>query len=137
MKKQYFLGITFVLVITCGLGIQGYKSNESFAGFNDSDQENRLKIVTVNQVRKEGYPVNKFGETYGPDIPENAEAVKEPDLVFVENSKGESGYIKSSELNQEAHSIKKALAYSKDPVRRINMYFQDGKTIIGEFEIGK
>ena len=137
MKKQYFLGITFVLVIACGVGIQSYKNNESFANVNESEQEDCLQIVTVDEVRKGGYPINEFGETYGPDIPENAETAKEPDLIFVENSKGESGYIKSSELNQEAHSIKEALAYSKESARAVNMYLQDGKTVIGKFEIGK
>ncbi len=37
MKKQYLLGITFVLVIACGIGIHGYKSNEPFVSVNDSD----------------------------------------------------------------------------------------------------
>ena len=84
-----------------------------------------------------GYPINEFGETYGPNIPENAEATDEPDLILVENSNGEYGYIKASDLNQEPHTIKEALAYSNVDVRVLNMYSQDGKTIIGRFEIGK
>ena len=137
IKKQYLLGITFVLVIACGIGIHGYKSNEPFVSVNDSDQENGLKIVTLEEIRKGGYPINEFGETYGPNIPENAEATDEPDLILVENSNGKYGYIKASDLNQEPHTIKEALAYSNVDVRVLNMYSQDGKTIIVRFEIGK
>ncbi len=64
IKKQYLLGITFVLVIACGIGIHGYKSNEPFVSVNDSDQENGLKIVTLEEIRKEDIPLTSLGDIW-------------------------------------------------------------------------
>lgn len=80
------------------------------------------------------YPVNDKGQTYGPDVKESTE---EPDLILVESSDGDLGYVKATDLNGADYKTPEdALSY-KTEGRWVDVYLSDGETKIGEFYIGK
>ncbi|WIV11777.1 M56 family metallopeptidase [Proteiniborus sp. MB09-C3] len=95
----------------------------------------KLDVPSIEEITLNGYPVNEFGETYGPDIYDSI--LPEPDLILAEGVNGVKGYVKASDLSPEVKSIEEALAYNKQHKggRYIPLYLQDGKTIIGEFYI--
>lgn len=95
----------------------------------------KLDVPSIEEVAINGYPVNDFGETYGPDIYDSI--LPGPDLILAEGVNGVKGYVKASDLSPEVKTIEEALAYNKQHKggRYIPLYLQDGKTIIGEFYI--
>ena len=80
------------------------------------------------------YPVNEFGQTYGPDIKENTDPEKEPDLIQVCNEDGQVGYIYASDIKGGAQSLEEAISW-EPRTYKVPMYLEDGKTVIGEFTI--
>ena len=80
------------------------------------------------------YPVNEFGQTYGPDIKENTDPEKEPDLIQVCNEDGQVGYIYASHIKGGAQSLEEAISW-EPRTYTVPMYLEDGKTVIGEFTI--
>ena len=100
---------------------------------HDEAENKRLIIPTKSSILQAGYPTNQNGETYGPDI---AEWNYGPDLILARDKNGNMGYIKQSEevfLNittpsEAIHSM------SSSESHVINMYLQDGVTVIGQFE---
>lgn len=84
------------------------------------------------------YKTNKSGQTYGSDM--NCTSIgQEPDLIQAIGSDGTEGYVLSKDLNGDMpKSPEEALALQgKAPqTRKIPLYDAEGKTVIGEFEIG-
>ncbi len=94
--------------------------------------EPSLKIPSMMEIKKNGYPKNTNGETYGPDIKELS---IEPDLILVENAQGEVGYVKQIDLDDGITLLEEAINKERTE-RRVPMYSQDGETIIGEYVLG-
>ena len=86
-------------------------------------------IPTIDEIMHTGYPKNNRGETYGPDIKESDDL---PDLLLVKNESGLIGYIRVSEIDENCPATLEELQ-SYTPISKINMYLEDGVTIIGEF----
>lgn len=80
------------------------------------------------------YPTNDSGLTYGPDIKENTDPEKEPDLIQVCNEDGQVGYIYASDIKDGAESLEEAANW-ESRTYTIPMYLEDGETVIGEFTI--
>ena len=98
--------------------------------------ENKIHIPSIETVLSEGYPKNRYGQTYGPHIgSENpSDLVLTPDLILAENHDGIIGYIKSEDFNVIPNSIEEALEITRNPsVRAIPMYLQDGVTKVGMY----
>ena len=88
----------------------------------------QLKVPSIQQILKSGYPTNARGETYGPDT--HADGQARPDLQLACSQDGTAGYIRFSDIYD----------YTPEPDnenvgRYINMYLQDGSTIIGSFYV--
>ena len=96
-------------------------------GFNQSDGE-KLIVPDIEYVIDNGYPKNERGETYGPNI----EGKADPDLLLAEGQDGTVGYIRQKEMLDVADSVQEALM-SKPQNKEINLYLQDGSTVIGTF----
>ena len=92
-----------------------------------------LHIPTIEDILNNGYPTNKLGETYGPDIKDSDYI---PDLILAKNNLGVLGYIRATELDPNPPKSPSDLDHYT-PVEKVNMYLEDGLTIIGEFDIGK
>ena len=90
-----------------------------------------LTIPDKEEILKNGYPINKYGETYGPDI---WEWDYSPDLLLVQNEEGILGYIRVSELENNPPKSPNDLD-KYEQVCTLNMYLEDGITIIGEFRL--
>ena len=89
----------------------------------------QLHIPEQSEIEQNGYPENKYGETYGPDVKE-LDLI--PDLLLVQNDAGVLGYIRVAEL--EGNSPKSPIDAEKyENVTKLNMYLEDGRTIVGEF----
>jgi hypothetical protein len=84
------------------------------------------------------FPQNASGETYG-SARDVSPYEKNPDLIEAMGINGEIGYIRLSELNgEEPKNPEEALSKQKNDIgREINVYKNDGKTIIDKFIIGK
>lgn len=89
-----------------------------------------------------GYPVNSKGETYGPDMPELYGGFS-PDLILAEGTKGETGYVRSSDLDCNypggVNNPEEALAYmewlkTQPATRYVPLYDSEGN-VIGQFGI--
>lgn len=98
-------------------------------------QEIRLDIPAADEVRLYGYPVNENGETYGPELPDEASTGNMPDLLLAENQDGVKGYVRNSEVSgDESGHIPQPTgeAGSFTFPADVNLYLQDGKTVVGK-----
>lgn len=97
----------------------------------------KLGPAIASYVSSPDYPVNVNGQTYGSDLYASTET--EPDLVSAVGVKGTLGYVLSKDLYDDGvNTPEEAVAYEKKHAsksRMIPLYAQDGKTIIGQFEI--
>ena len=95
-------------------------------------------IPSADEIMENGYPVNQNGETYGPDIKDWTGPG--PDLMLAENGEGVVGYIRQSEVpGAQVSTLEEAVEYMKNRVPGpvpVNMYLEDGTTVIGEFLAG-
>lgn len=90
-------------------------------------------IPSEEEIKEKGFPKNSFGETYGPEI---RDLDYEPDLMLAQNEEGVKGYIRKKEINgNNVNTIEAALNANKLNQQEINMYLQDGKTIVGIFKL--
>lgn len=113
-----------------------FQENEpllSSCEFKDESNTCCLVVPAVEDVLEFGYPVNENGETYGPDVQDLD--IKEPDLLLATGTAGEDGYIRMSEITPNYRTPEEALA-NNNRQYEVNLYLQDGKTIIGQFHIG-
>ncbi len=106
-------------------------SNSSFANktktegsYNNSD----LVVPNKDSIVKQGYPTNKNGQTYGPNM-ENLFLV-EPDLMLVEGEGRVLGYIYQPDGISSPAELDE---YNKSFKESTPVYLHDGVTIIGTF----
>lgn len=125
----------------CLIGLLAISLLTTAAGLEVEEKEIKpttpttLMIPSVEEVRANGYPVNEQGQTYGPDIRENTNIEEAPDLILVCNEFGEEGYIRSTDCDAGASTLEEAANWEPREYS-VNMYLQDGLTIIGQFKIG-
>ena len=87
-------------------------------------------IPAQAEIRENGYPVNQNGETFGPNVPD---LLFTPDLELAINEDGVVGYIRENETRgARISSPEEAAAYVPED-HYINMYAEDGQTIVGQF----
>lgn len=83
--------------------------------------------------------INKNGKTYGSNLI-NTEYGNEPDLILVECENGKSGYVYKEDfydISNQPKNPEEAIIYmKKNKAKKIPVYKNDGKTIIGAFQIG-
>lgn len=85
------------------------------------------------------YPVNENGQTYGTE----SRLGRMPELLLVEATNGNTGYVLVSELENDdgskVNNPSEAIEYMKEKEkagpRVIDVYESDGETVIGKFEI--
>lgn len=92
-------------------------SSSQIAYVND-----HLIIPESDVIINKGYPKNKAGETYGPDLSDYIDET--PDLILAESDSGIKGYIKKKEKDSITSETK-----------TLTLYLQDGKTKIGELKL--
>ena len=118
MKKFAVCGLTLLLIASVFM----------VSCSKDETQETiRKDLITT-------YPTNDSGLTYGPDIKENTDLKKEPDLIQVCNEDGLVGYIYASDIKDGAESLEEAINW-EPRTYKVPMYLEDGETVIGEFTI--
>lgn len=117
MKKRIDF-LLFVLIVTLVIII----------GMSHSSKYH-LEIPTAEYIEKNGYPTNRNGETYGPQIKDTLD-------ILAENSDGLKGYVKRAEMDYTPRSTEEAeeINLSSEKIT-YNMYLQDGKTVIGKFSV--
>ena len=121
MKKRIDF-LLFVLIVTLVIII----------GMSHSSKYH-LEIPTAEYIEKNGYPTNRNGETYVPQIKDTLDS---PDLILAENSDGLKGYVKRAEMDYTPRSTEEAEEINLSSGKTTyNMYLQDGKTIIGKFSV--
>lgn len=93
-----------------------------------------LHIPTEEWILEHGYPTNDLGETYGPDVSDD---IPSPDLTLAYNyEEGIRGYVRQSELDAGCPQTLEEAANWKQQRFYVNLYLQDGKTVIGRFKVG-
>lgn len=142
----FVISINVLIILICfGIGIgMDYLWAEDSSEFLEGKKV-ELVIPSAAEIMKNGYPINEKGETYGPasywiwD-----ESAVNPDLQLAEGENGVTGYIRESELDEldghnNVHTPKDAVEYMKKRNSQgdiiVNMYLQDGETVIGKFVI--
>lgn len=95
-----------------------------------------IRVRSVDDVRMYGYPINEMGQTYGPDVKENTGIKSVPDLILVCNEFGVEGYIKEADIDAGARTLDEANK-RKGGEYSVNMYLEDGCTVVGTFTIGR
>lgn len=116
-RKRSAISIMFVIMFLC-------ISSTAFA-----QPKYNITIPSIAEIEKNGYPVNESGETYGSDIKNSN---MQPDLQLVESEDGTVGYIRNEEIDANAPSSPEE-AISYEPPSSVNIYTEDGKTVIGKF----
>lgn len=124
IKKIIFLG---VIVLTGSLICL---SDSSIATF----YEQELLVVNEKEAQTDGYPLNDYGESFGPDMKDNIS--DEPDLIFALNELGQEGYLKKSDFSNDGEITLEDARNSNPQTYSIPMYKDDGRTMIGWFTIG-
>ena len=132
MKFKFRL-LSIVLLLLIGIFVHSAVSIIQIpVGQNRQVNSHTLLIPEEKQILEEGYPKNELGETYGIMLKDSDST---PDLLLAHNEYGTVGYIRIAEADANLpNSPEEAVNYK--PVETVNMYLQDGTTIIGEFHIG-
>ena len=81
-----------------------------------------LIIPDSQEIIEKGYPKNKSGQTYGPDLSDYVGSV--PDLILAESEDGIKGYLKKTDKDSITSSS-----------RTLPLYLQDGQTKIAELTL--
>jgi len=87
--------------------------SEAGIAIQEVERENII-VPTIDEVRRTGYPVNEYGETYGPMLPEIMEPDEAPDLLLAENRDGVIGYVREKDLDGP-DTLEGVLAYMENP----------------------
>lgn len=101
---------------------------------NNAFNDILIIIPSKQDIISSGYPQNKSGDTYGPNIKDLND---EPDLILVENDDGKIGYIKANEFENTNERIPEKMHEENYKISEMNMYLHDGKTVIGKFNLSK
>lgn len=94
----------------------------------------RLIVPAQDEILQNGYPVNERGETYGPVVP--VDGVPEPELQLARNRDGQQGYIRVSETDPNPPQCPEEAVKRMPRTFDVNLYLQDGETVVGLFRIG-
>ncbi|MBO4422631.1 MAG: M56 family metallopeptidase [Clostridia bacterium] len=132
MKHKKASGLTIAVAVVMVLCLT---MAFSASGSHDAPAV-KVYIPTQDEILKNGYPVNKNGETFGPNV---RELPFSPDLELAENDEGVVGYVRQDETpGASVSSPEEAAAYmAAGPHEQfINMYTEDGQTVIGKFFVG-
>lgn len=140
-KKLSVCSIILAAVLVCCVSVG--LATES----NKSDEPAVLHVPSIQEIIQNGYPVNENGETYGPNVPYNeyVDIISAPDSLLAQNEDGVLGYVRhktdyplaSTARNPEeamaemAHALDFASHTERD--HYVNMYLEDGVTVIGRF----
>ena len=136
----------FVLTVILLLLLVGCSQQEILTKAEDNNSnhigENALDLVIPSKesILKEGYPTNKNGQTYGPDMGDlNLGKLGEPDLMLAKGENGTIGYAKKEDLNgPQPKTPEEAVKLTKEAKpREVPLYDVDGETIIGKFIVGR
>lgn len=111
--------LTLALVTGIIIASTSVSAAASFAG-------KQLVAPSTEYILQYGYPINGLGETYGPDTGKSG--YPSPDLQLAENREGVLGYIRFSDIYDHVPDVT-----SGKTGRYINLYLQDGCTVIGSF----
>jgi len=98
--------------------------NRNYVTMDMSD----LIIPTKKNITSDGYPTNKKGQTYGPDMGNIMS--EEPDLLLTKGADGVLGYIFPPEGIDSPGELDE---YNKADRKWTPLYLQDGETVIGKF----
>ena len=90
-----------------------------------------ILIPTTEWIIENGYPINEYGETYGPN-PKGW--LVEPDLILAVNDDGSYGYIRASDM-EGARTLEEALNWV--PRTSVPTYLHDGRTKVGTFTFSR
>lgn len=152
MKLKLFTRITFSLALISGflaltliLDFFGISLSKKMNLISNYESSNAIKKdgenFTLDTIR--GYfKVNENNETYGTYIDKGDGAFDEPDLMEVLGDNNVEGYVRKSDLYDEANqpnNLEEAIAYMEKRERKgprvIPVYKKDGKTIIGQYTL--
>ena len=88
------------------------------------------------EAEEEGYAVNENGMTYGTML-QAEELGEEPDLILAVGENNVTGYVKSSDLVDDAANPEEALRQTLEITEDyfIPLYASDGVTVIGRFRM--
>lgn len=103
----------------------------SVLAFGSPDSHYNIHVPTIDEVLKNGYPINANGETYGKSYGNSV--LESPDLELAENEQGVIGYVRMSETDG-VDSPEDVVNY-KACGHYVNMYLEDGVTVIGKFYV--
>lgn len=128
MKYRKASGLAVVVTVVLVMGLtMAFTSS----GSNDSLRP-EVYIPTQEEILEKGYPVNKNGETFGPNVKDSLDS---PDLELAENEEGIIGYIRQDEVGGAMISSPEEAAKYTPKDHYVNMYAEDGQTIVGKFLI--
>lgn len=139
--KRIFSAILICLMClsgVCFLTAAGTAGDKQELGNEQHLERAEILIPTVDDVRANGYPTNEMGQTYGPDIKENTDAEAGPELILACGENGVEGYVRAEDLNYDpVETQEEVLEYqaTREDQRRIPLYMEDGKTVIGSFVV--
>lgn len=122
--------LTAAVLLASGISLTAYA-----AGMRNAGPKQELHIPSLEDELRYGYPKNEAGETYGLTY---GDAMPEaPDLELAENADGVIGYVRASETpGAQVTTPEEAVAYMNGRTGDgcyVNLYLQDGATVIGQF----
>ena len=94
-----------------------------------------IMAFAAEEPEIETYAVNSNGETYGNNLQAQSIGV-ESDLILAVGDNGVTGYVRSSDLNEDVSTPEDALLHTESSGRYIPLYESDGETVIGQFYVG-
>lgn len=152
MKLKLFTRITFALALISGffsliliLDFFGISLDKNMNLISNSESSNVInkngQSITLDTIRRY-FKVNENKETYGTYIDKGDGEFEEPDLMEVLGDNDVEGYVRKSDLYDEANqpnNPEEAIVYmekrEKEGPRVIPVYKKDGKTIIGQYTL--
>ncbi|MCL2054929.1 MAG: hypothetical protein FWG90_10930 [Oscillospiraceae bacterium] len=133
--KTSAVALSLILGMSAGIGI---------ATRADYVLPNNLRNREGRIVQRPTYPVNQSNETFGTALQADGITEYEPDLIGAEGDNGEVGYVRKSELYtkmpsspEEALRIQRERVEKRDFSRVINVYAEDGITVLDTFTSNK
>lgn len=90
------------------------------------------QVLAARLMNSTAYKVNQNGERYG-----SAKFIDIGllDLVLAEATNGKAGYVRATDLEEPMPASPEEAANWRRPDRTINVYAEDGKTVLGIFII--
>ena len=140
MKKKS-LAFIFIFALILGIasvtmfvsGQSEYNDDKKISTDGEAYLHRQVSVPSLNEELENGYPINNNNESYGLTYGDMMEDL--PDLELVENEDGIIGYIRVSEIGGSLFTSPNDAANYASEGHYINMYLEDGKTVIGQFWI--